>query len=81
MCEEKIKKTEIQEDDINNFIQSFSTSSVTQAVFQSDFNVLPLIFVASPIPEHVFNHLLAAPELTREQSAIFRIKGEKIHIF
>ena len=28
-----------------------------------------------------FNHLLAAPELTREQSAIFRIKGEKIQIF
>ena len=27
------------------------------------------------------NHLLAAPELTREQSAICRVKGEKIHIF
>ena len=27
------------------------------------------------------NHLLAAPELTREQNAIFRVKGEKIHIF
>ena len=26
-------------------------------------------------------HLLAAPELTREQSAIFRIKGEQIYIF
>ena len=27
------------------------------------------------------DHLLAATELTREQSAIFRIKGEKIQIF
>ena len=30
---------------------------------------------------HTYHHLLAAPELTREQSAIFRIKGEKIQIF
>ena len=32
-------------------------------------------------PPLIIIHLLAAPELTREQSAIFRIKGEKIHIF
>ena len=44
----------------------------------------PMEMAVSPSGRIVFdrvNHLLAAPELTREQSAIFRIKGEKIHIF
>ena len=27
------------------------------------------------------NHLLAAPELTREHSAIFSVKHKKMHIF
>ena len=29
----------------------------------------------------LINHLLAAPELTREHNAISRVKHEKIHIY